>query len=423
MNNLINQAYQLDKQDELQVYKQEFYLLPETIYMDGNSLGLLSKRAESSLSKIIESYKKLGVGGWLQGNYPWFYLAEKLGGMVAPFIGALPEEVIMTGSTTVNLHQLIATFYQPSGSRTKILIDEFAFPSDVYALQTQLRLHDLDPNIHLVKVRSRDGALIEEVDIIEAMTDEVMLIVLPTVFYKSGQLLDMERLTQAAHERGILIAFDACHSVGVVPHSFHEQDVDFAFFCGYKYLNGGPGATGGLYVHQKHLNTFPGLAGWFSSNKEKQFDMEHALISAETVGAYQIGTPHILSMAPLIGSLELFAEVGVERLRCKSLQLTQYLMSLVELELNGMGFTIVTPKEDRRRGGHVALSHQDGARICRSLKEQGIIPDFRSPNIVRLAPVPFYTSFTDIARTAETLKQIMITKKYEQFTNQREVVS
>jgi kynureninase len=416
-------ARKLDQEDKLWHFRHEFYLKPGSIYMDGNSLGLLSKRAEKTLLESLADWKEFGIDGWTQGRHPWFYLSERLGEMIAPLVGASPEEVIVTGSTTVNLHQLVATFYKPEGTRTKILADELTFPSDIYALQSQLRIHGYDPDTHLIRVKSRDGRFLEEDDIIAAMTDDIALIILPTVLYRSGQILDMKRLTEEAHARGIFIGFDACHSVGAIPHSFSEWGVDFAFWCNYKYLNGGPGCVAGLYVNRKHFGKLPGLAGWFGSKKDKQFDMEHTFTPAETAGAYQIGTPHVLSLAPLIGSLEIFAEAGIENIRQKSLQITQYFMYLIEQELKDFGFTIGNPRDDARRGGHVSLEHDEAARICKSLKENGVIPDFREPNIIRLAPVALYTSYEEVWKVVQILKKIMKEKQYEKFTNEREVVA
>ncbi len=233
----------------------------------------------------------------------------------------------------------------------------------------------------------------------------------------------MKRLTAEAHARGILIGFDGCHSVGSIPHAFSEWDVDFAYWCNYKHLNGGPGCVGGLFVNRKHFGRQPGLAGWFSSKKDKQFDMEHTLSPAETARAYQIGTPHVLSLAPLLGSLEMFTEAGIENIRQKSLQLNRYLMDLLEYELSGFGFTIGTPLEDKRRGGHTSLEHKDAARICKALKENHVIPDFRAPNIIRLAPIALYNSYTDVWNIVEILKKIMVEKEYEKFENERNVVA
>jgi kynureninase len=416
-------AKQMDQEDILNRFREEFYIKPNSIYMDGNSLGLLSKRAERTLLESLNDWKEHGIDGWTNGKHPWFFLSEKLGEMMAPLVGALANEVIVTGSTTVNLHQLVATFYKPEGTRTKILADELTFPSDIYALQSQLRIHGFDPETHLVRVKSRDGRFLEEEDIIEAMTDEIALIILPTVLYRSGQILDMKRLSAEANRRGILIGFDGCHSIGAIPHSFSEWGVDFAYWCNYKHLNGGPGSVGGLYVNSKHFGTAPGLAGWFGSKKEKQFDMEHSLTPADSAGAYQIGTPHVLSLAPLLGALEIFIEAGIENIRAKSLNINQYLMDLINQELHDFGFTIGNPSDDIRRGGHVSLEHKEAARICKALKENGVIPDFRAPNIIRLAPVALYTSYTEVWEVVQILKKIMTEKQYEKFKNEREVVA
>ncbi|SFD51541.1 Kynureninase [Bacillus sp. OV194] len=414
---------ELDEKDFLKNFKNEFYLKEGVLYLDGNSLGLLSKRAEKSLLESLNDWKECGIDGWLDGKHPWYSLSEELGKKLSPLIGANPEEVIITGSTTGNLHQLTSTFFKPSGSKTKILADELTFPSDIYALKSQLTLRSLDPGQHLIRVKSRDGRMIEEEDIIKAMTDEAALIVLPSVLYRSGQLLDMKRLTSEAHKRGILIGFDLCHSIGAVPHQLSEWNVDFAFWCNYKYLNAGPGSVAGLYINAKHFGKEPGLAGWFGSNKDKQFDMNHDFVAADTAGAFQIGTPHVLSTAPLIGSLEIFEEAGMDRLREKSLNLTRYMMELIETELGGFGFTIGNPRDDIRRGGHVCLEHDEAARICKSLKENGIVPDFRAPNVIRLAPVALYTSFEDVHIAVQRLKIIMVEKQYEKFSNVREVIA
>ncbi|WBL16981.1 kynureninase [Sutcliffiella sp. NC1] len=416
-------AIQLDQHDNLAHFREEFYIKENSIYLDGNSLGLLSKRAEKSVLNLLESWKQLGIDGWTQGENPWFYLSEDLGGKMAPLVGGKPEEVIVTGSTTVNLHQLVSTFYQPQGDKTKILADELNFPSDIYALQSQLHLKGFDPAEHLTQVKSRDGHTLLEDDIIEAMTEEIALILLPGVLYRSGQILDMKRLTMEAHKRGIVIGFDLCHSIGSIPHQLSDWEVDFAFWCNYKHLNGGPGGVGGLYVNQKHLGQKPGLAGWFSSRKDKQFDMEHTLTPAEDAGAFQIGTPHVLSVAPIIGSLEIFAEAGIKNIRRKSLQLTQYMMDLIQHELRDFEFTIQNSLEDEKRGGHLYLEHKEAARICKALKAEGIVPDFRNPNGIRLAPVALYNTFEEVWNSVQILKTIMVEERYKQFKNEREVVA
>ncbi|MFC0302556.1 kynureninase [Virgibacillus soli] len=416
-------ALTLDKQDELHSYRKEFYIQPDHIYFDGNSLGLLSKRAETKAMELLDSWKSHAIDGWTSGDQPWFYLSERLGEMCAPLVGAKHEEVVITGSTTTNLHQLVATFYQPVKDRTKILADELNFPSDIYALKSQLLIHGFDPAEHLIQVKSADGHLLDEEAIITAMTEEVALIVLPSVLYRSGQILNVKRLTMAAHEKGILIGFDLCHSIGAIPHALTDWDVDFAFWCTYKHLNGGPGAVGGLYVNEKHFGMKPGLAGWFGSHKEKQFDMDHTMSPAPDAGAYQIGTPHVLSAAPLLGSLTIFQEIGIERIRKKSLQLTAYMMMLVEERLGEFGFQIANPYGDTQRGAHIFLQHREAASICKALKNMNVVPDFRAPSGIRLAPVALYNTFSEVWDCVDKLHTIMDKELYRKFTNTRDVIA
>jgi kynureninase len=425
--NLVNTSREysrvLDQQDSLKNFRKEFYVSTDKIYLDGNSLGLLSKRSEKSVLTILDSWKTLAIDGWTEGKHPWFYLSEKIGNQFASLVGGKPEELIATGSTTTNLHQLLASFYKPKGKKTKILADELNFPSDIYAIKSQLLLKGYLPDEHLVQVKSKDGHFLETKDIITAMTEDIAVIILPSVLYRSGQILDMQNITQVAHERGIVVGFDLCHSIGSIPHELSEWGVDFAFWCTYKHLNGGPGSVGGIYVNEKHLGQEPGLSGWFSSAKEKQFDLEHELTPAKTAGAYQIGTPHVLSIAPLIGSLELIHEAGINAIREKSLQLTDYLIELVENELTDYPFEITSPRDHDSRGGHIYLIHQHAASICKALKSSGIIPDFRSPKGIRLAPVALYNTFEEVWTTVHTLKKIMEEERYKKFENTRGVIA
>jgi len=421
----LSQAYaeRMDNNDELRSFQKEFYIPENTIYLDGNSLGLLSKRAEQSLYKLLESWKTFDIDGWTEGEHPWYYLSENLGEKTSPLIGASPDEVLITGSTTLNLHQLISSFYTPKDHRSKILADELNFPSDIYAMKSQIVLKGFEPDKALIQVKSDDGHTFNTKTIIDHMTDDIALIVLPSVLYRSGQILDMETLTKEAHKRNILIGFDLCHSIGAIPHKLSEWDVDFAFWCTYKHLNAGPGSVGGLYVNEKHFGKTPGLAGWFSSDKTKQFDMEHDLTPAGDAGAYQIGTPHVLSAAPLIGSLEMFQEAGIENIRKKSLQLTDFMMRLVRSQLADYDFNIANPVDDLERGGHIFLEHPEAARISKALKQDGVIPDFRNPNGIRLAPVALYNSFTDVWKAVQILKTIMDEDRYKTFENKRGVIA
>jgi len=419
-------ALELDAEDPLAPFRDRFYQIPGVIYMDGNSLGLLSKDAEETLLRVLDEWRRLGISGWTQGETPWIWYGERLGALEAQLVGAEPEEVVVAGSTTVNLHTLVATFYKPEGRRKRILADELNFPSDIYALAAQIRLRGGDPNEDLMLIRSSDGRTIDEGDIIEAMTDEAALAVLPSVYYRSGQLLDMGRLTAAARERGVPIGFDCSHSVGVVPHRFDDWGVDFAFWCNYKYMNGGPGSTASLYVNRRHFGAWPGLAGWWGHDRATQFDMNIGFTPAGNAGAWQIGTISMLSSAPIEGATRLTLEAGMENIRRKSLRITAYLMFLVDelLSRSPYNFSVGTPREPERRGGHVAVEHpKEAFRIADALKARGVLPDFRPPNVIRLAPIPLYTSYRDVWRVAQHLKAIIDGREYERFSKERGVVT
>jgi len=412
-----------DAGDELARFRDEFYLRRGQVYLDGNSLGPLSRRSEAATLRALATWRDRGIGGWLDGDPGWYTLAEALGGRMAGLVGAAPEEVVVTGSTTANLHQLLATLFRPTPGRSKILADTLAFPSDRYALESHLRLRGLDPAEHLVLVGSEDGRSLSEAAIIRALTEEVALAVLPSVVYRSGQLLDLEGIARAGRGRGVVVGFDCSHSAGSVPHRLDDWGVDFAFWCSYKYLNGGPGAVGALYLNRRHFGAGPGLAGWFGSTKDRQFDMAASFEPAEGAGRLQVGTPHILSLAPLVGSLEVVAEAGIDAIRRKSLALTAYLRALAEQELASFGFGCDTPTEDARRGGHLALTHPEAARICKALIAEGVIPDHRPPDIVRVAPVALYTSFADCFEAVRRLRSIMDRRLYEAFPRGRGLVA
>jgi len=417
---LSERARVLDHEDSLRKYAEEFYKIENHIYLDGNSLGLMSKRAEKSLFTLLDSWKTLGIDGWSNGEHPWYYLSERLGEKCAPLVGAKREEVILTGSTTTNLHQMLATFFQPTKERNKILADELNFPSDLYAITSQLELHGL-PKTNMKLVKSEDGQTLKTESIIDAMTKDVAVAIFPAVLYRSGQVLDLEAITAAAHRKGIVVGFDLCHSIGSIPHDLHNIGADFAFWCTYKHLNGGPGSVAGIFVHEKHFGKKSGLAGWFGSDKNKQFDLSVQFQQAQTVGAYQIGTPHVLSLAPLEGALSIFEEATIEAIRAKSLNLTQFMLDCIEHEIPHT-FTIGNPIDDSR-GGHIFLIHEEAARICKALKEEGVIPDFRSPNGIRLAPVALYNSFEEVWQAIQILKKIMVNGTYQKFENKRDVIA
>ncbi len=424
----ISEAYarKLDKADPLAGFRSRFYIPESTIYVDGNSLGLMSVDAEESLLRVVNEWKTQAINGWLQGGIPWFYLAERMGEQAAKIVGAKPSEMIMTGGTTINIHSLISSFFQPKGERTKILADELNFPSDIYALQGQLKMHQLDPNDHLVLIPSRDGLTISEEDIVRQMTDEIAVVFLPSVLYKSGQLLDMDYLTDQAHKRGILIGFDCSHSAGTIPHYFDDWGVDFATFCSYKYMNGGPGAPAFLYLNEKHFDREPKLAGWFGYKKNKQFDLLVDFENEKSAGGWQISTPGILGIAPIEGALNITLEAGIEQIREKSQKLTGYFIDLMEEILckDPYNFNIATPKDPEKRSGHVSISHETEAlRINEALKERNVVPDFRPPNNIRIAPVALYNTYYEVWQLVQFLKEIIDTKEYKKFSKDRQAVS
>jgi len=412
----------LDSDDPLKGFRQRFFIPEDTIYVDGNSLGLLSKDAEKVLLRVLDEWRTLGIRGWQEARNPWFYFAERLGELASSLVGARPEEVVATGTTTVNIHSLVSSFYNPDGKRKKILADDLNFPTDIYALRSQLRLRGCDPEEDLIFASSTEDGLLDEERIVRMMSDDVALVFLPSVLYRSGQLLNMAFLTREAHKRGIPIGFDCSHSVGAIPHQFETWGVDFAVWCSYKYLNGGPGSTAFLYINKDHFHREPRIAGWFGYVKEKQFDMLLDFEHQKNAGGWQISSPGVLGSSPLEGSLEMMLEAGIENVRKKSTQMTSYLIYLVdELLLSPpYDFRVGSPRDPERRGGHVALVKDDEAgRICEALKARGIVPDFRLPNIIRIAPVALYNTYHEVWQVVHQIKDIVDTQDYMRFTKVR----
>jgi kynureninase len=401
-----DEARSLDAADELGPLRQQFRIPQGVRYFNGNSLGLLSQPAEAALSEALEAWRSLGGEGWFRGSQPWLGLVARAAGMMAPLVGAESESVTVANSTTVNLHQLLSTLFHPTAQRHKILIDDTIFCSDLYAVRSHLKLRDLDPEADLVVVPAADGALLAEEAIIERMTGDVACALFSSVVYNTGQLLDLEWLTRAARERDILIGFDCSHSVGCIPHELSRWDADFAFWCGYKYLNGGPGAPSGMFLNRRNFGRAPGMAGWFGCRKDRLLDMPRQMEAAADAEALQISTPFVLSLAALSGSLSLISQAGIEALRAKSLRMTGLLIELIDDRL-GDQIVIVTPRDEKRRGGHLAIAHPRAQQFCRLLRERNVVADYRSPNIIRLAPSPLYNSFDDCFEAVEQLRTIM----------------
>ncbi|MFD1515631.1 kynureninase [Halomarina rubra] len=426
-------ARERDEEDPLAAFADRFDL-PDALYMDGNSLGPVSTDAERTLDRVVEEWRERGIEGWTDGDPPWFGYAEHLGERLAPLVGARSDEVVVANSTTVNIHTLVGTFLDSEGygldsgsdgpdsgsdgpdaqdDPGAVLVNDLDFPTDHYAIAAQLRQRGLDPEEYLVAVESRNGRTIDAADVEAALErHDVGIVFMPSVLYRSGQLLDVERITEAAHAHGAYAGFDLAHSVGVVPHDLSEVGVDFAVWCHYKYLNAGPGAPAGLYVNREHFGTTPALAGWWGHDKATQFEMNHEFTPADTAGAWQVGTPPLLALAPLEGALDVVEAAGIDAIREKSLALTDALVDRVDALAE---YTVGTPREHARRGGHVALEHEEAYRISQALKARGVVVDFRPPNVVRVCPSPLYTSFEDVWAVGDHLAAIVDDDEYERF--------
>ena len=414
-------ARERDAADPLADFADRFHL-PDGLYLDGNSLGPVSDAVEQHVDAMLSAWREYGIRGWTESDPPWFTYGESLGDDLAPLLGAAGEECIVTGTTTVNIHTLIGTFLDTldADDDRGVLVNELDFPTDHYAIRAQLRQRGLDPDEHLHLVESRDGRTIATEDVVAAMDErDVGIVFMPSVLFRSGQLLDVEAITEAAHERDVLAGFDLAHSVGVVPHELSAHGVDFAVWCSYKYLNAGPGAVAGLYVNERHFETMPALAGWWGHDKETQFDLNLTFTPAEDAGAWQISAVPMLSTAPLAGSLELVHEAGIDRIRENSLELTSYLMALVDERLAEQGCTVGTPREPERRGGHVAIEHPDAYRLSQALRDRGAIVDFREPNVIRVCPAPLYVGFREVRAFVDLLADLIDERTYEAYDTER----
>ena len=429
-------AARLDAADPLAELTDRFVVPDDRLYMDGNSLGPASDTALASLERVVEEWRDLLIGGWTDADPPWFDVGERLGTALAPLVGASPEEVVVGNSITVNIHTLIGTFLDallagdgpsrpghPAADGTwdadvdpAVMVNELDFPSDHYAIRAQLRQRGIDPDEKLRVVESRDGRTIDPQSIVATLEahDDVGIVFMPTALYRSGQLFDVDRITTAAHAAGAYAGFDAAHSVGAVPHAFDDAGVDFAVWCTYKYLNAGPGAVGALFVAERHHGRTPALAGWWGHEKATQFEMNAQFTPAETAGAWQIGTPPLLAAAPLEGAVELLREAGIERLRAKSLALTDFLIALVDDRLPAV--SIGTPRAHDARGGHVALEHPDARRLREALTDRGVVVDFRPPNVVRVCPAAPYTSFADVLEVVDRIETILEAGAHEAYS-------
>lgn len=391
-----------------------FVLPDDTLYVDGNSLGPCPVDAERAIERVLGEWKSLGIQGWTDGSPPWIDIADRVGSRIAPLIGAESHEVIVANSTTVNIHTLIGTFLDAHEGPQTVLVDELNFPTDRYAIEAQLRQRGYDPDDHLVGVESVDGRTIDESDIEDAIeARDVDIVWLPSVLYKSGQRLDIRRLTAAAHDHDAVIGFDLAHSVGVIPHELSAAGVDFAAWCSYKYLNAGPGAVAGLYVNESYHDLDPALAGWWGNEPETRFELQQTFRPASDARRWQIGTVPVLSTAALDGSLDIFDDVDIQAVRDRSLELTDYLIHLVDERLPDC--SVGTPRDAARRGGHVAIEHPEAVRISEALRDRGVVVDARPPNVIRVCPAPLYVRFEDVWEVVQQLERIIDGGVYESY--------
>ena len=377
---------------------------PEMAYFAGNSLGLQPRATRDELLADVDAWARLGVEGHLEGGRPWLPYHALLTGPAARLVGALPSETVVMNSLTVNLHLLLVSFYRPGGRRTKIVIEDAAFPSDSYAVRSQVRFHGLDPSEHVVRLKSRSGEEnLRTEDLV--FDDTVALVLLGGVNYLTGELMDIPAITAAGHAAGAVVGWDLAHAAGNVPLALHDWDVDFAAWCSYKYLNSGPGALAGVFVHSKHHGAeLPRFEGWWSTEEATRFEMAPESRPPASVEAWQVSNPPIYAMGPVRTSLELFDKVGMPSLRERSIRLTGYLESL----LSGAALQVITPRDPLRRGAQLSLRVPDGARklSARLRDEYGVIADAREPDVIRLAPVPLYSTYHDCWRAATALGEL-----------------
>ncbi len=418
----LDQARQQDASDPLAVYREQFHIPPgpdgrECIYLCGNSLGLQPREVQQLMDEELEAWREHGVEGHFRGGRPWMAYHEQLTHPLAAIVGAEPEEVVAMNTLTVNLHLMMVSFYRPTTERFRILIEKPAFPSDRYAVTSQVRFHGFDADAALVELAPRDGeTILRDEDIaacIEELGDSIALVMLPGVQYYSGQLFDMGTLTEMARRKGCTVGWDLAHAVGNVPLALHDWDADFAVWCSYKYLNAGPGAVAGCFVHGRHARAYdlPRFAGWWGHDKETRFRMDPEFVPMPGAEGWQLSNPPIFSLTPLIASLSLFEDAGMDRLRQKSMALTAYLEGLLD-EFLADQVRVFTPKDPTQRGCQLSLSLSDGRErgraVFEAISRAGVIADWREPDVIRVAPVPLYNTYEDVWRFVDILRGQLI---------------
>jgi kynureninase len=405
---------QMDGEDSLRHLRDRFHF-PETadgsrpLYFTGNSLGLMPKTARGYVEQELADWEKFAVDGHVQAKNPWLPYHEFLTEQMAAIVGSMPIETVVMNSLTVNLHLLMVSFFRPDDEKVFVIIEKGAFPSDQYAVESQMRCHGLDPRTFLIELTPREGeSTLRTEDIvatIEEYDGQIAMILLGGVNYYTGQAFNMQAITAAGHKAGAIVGFDLAHAAGNL--HMHDWDVDFAVWCSYKYLNGGPGAVGGAFVHERHARSFDlcRMAGWWGHDKETRFLMGPEFKPLAGAEGWQISNPPILQMAALRASLEIFAEAGMEALREKSVKLTGYLESLVS-EIDDTRVSVITPTDPEQRGCQLSIRVGDKA-IHERIIARGVIADWREPDAIRIAPVPLYNSFEDVYRFSQLLAECL----------------
>ena len=409
----------MDQNDELKSYRDSFHFPVDSngnkmLYFTGNSLGLQPKTTKAAVEQELDDWANFAVEGHFKAKNPWMPYHELLTNDMAEIVGAKPEEVVIMNSLTANLHFLMISFYNPTKKRFKILIESDAFPSDRFAVKSQLKLHGFDPKNDLIEwsPRSNENLLrIEDLqEIIKKNGDEIALILVGGVNYYTGQLLDLKKIAKIGHSKGCKVGIDLAHGVGIVNLKLHESGIDFAAWCTYKYLNSGPGSLGGIFVHNKHKKnkSLKRLTGWWGQNKSKRFKMREELEISNGAEGWQLSNPAILSMAAIKASLELFRKVGMNKLRMKSINLTGYLEYLI-LQMNNKNIDIITPKDPNQRGCQLSIKlNNSNKSLHENLRLNNVITDWRDPNVIRCAPVPFYNSYQDVYNFVKILRKLLL---------------